>query len=284
MVIRREDRVSTVLARDESLIDVFVSLSPAFERLRKPALRKVMSRLVTVEQAARIAGVDAGALVARLNGTERDGADPRSETDGSKTDGEPDELPAALAAIGEDLIVEVDVRAELRAGREPFSRIMAARRTVPDGGVLCVRAIFEPVPLYAVMTKQGFAHHTERLEDEDWKVWFYRGDPVRSAESLKPVEAEVVPSSEGVIVLDVRDLEPPEPMVRTLAALETLPAGGTLVQINVRVPQFLLPQLEERGFRYEIREQRPDLVRVVIFRAIDAENSTTDTIRGTDVE
>ena len=51
-------------------------------------------------------------------------------------------------------------------------------------------------------------------------------------------------------VLDVRGLEPPEPMQRTLEILETLPVGGTLMQINSRVPQFLLPLLEERGFEY----------------------------------
>jgi hypothetical protein len=56
-------------------------------------------------------------------------------------------------------------------------------------------------------------------------------------------------------------------MVRTLAALETLPADATLVQINVRVPEFLLPQLEQRGFTYEVREQKRDLVRLFIRRA-----------------
>ncbi len=53
-------------------------------------------------------------------------------------------------------------------------------------------------------------------------------------------------------------------MVRTLAALEELPRDHTLVQINVRTPRFLLPQLEERGFEYEVREQAQDLVRVFI--------------------
>jgi hypothetical protein len=56
-------------------------------------------------------------------------------------------------------------------------------------------------------------------------------------------------------------------MVRTLAALETLPADATLVQINVRVPEFLLPQLEQRGFTYEVRQQERDLVRLFIRRA-----------------
>ena len=145
---------------------------------------------------------------------------------------------------------------------------MAARREVPDGGVLSLRAIFEPVPLYAVMARQGFAHHTERLADDDWRVWFYPAEEKpEGGRSPDPVTALEEAGGEGVVVLDVRDLEPPEPMVRTLAALEELPPGGTLVQLNVRVPQFLLPRLQERGFTYEVREQAPDLVRVFIRRA-----------------
>ena len=49
VVIQAGDRVSAVLAADESLIDVFTSLSPTFERLRNPAMRKVMTKLVTVK-------------------------------------------------------------------------------------------------------------------------------------------------------------------------------------------------------------------------------------------
>jgi hypothetical protein len=55
-------------------------------------------------------------------------------------------------------------------------------------------------------------------------------------------------------------------MVRTLAALETLPAGRTLLQINERVPQFLLPRLEELGFTYRVREQDDAVVRIFIRR------------------
>jgi uncharacterized protein (DUF2249 family) len=56
-------------------------------------------------------------------------------------------------------------------------------------------------------------------------------------------------------------------MARTLAALEELAPGGTLVQINVHIARFLLPRLDERGFTYEVREQEPDVVRVFIRRA-----------------
>ena len=61
------DRVSDVLARDEALVDVFVRHAPHFAKLRNRAMRKVMARLVTVEQAARTAGVSADVLVDDLN-------------------------------------------------------------------------------------------------------------------------------------------------------------------------------------------------------------------------
>lgn len=166
------------------------------------------------------------------------------------------DAPLALQVVDAAEIIETDVREDLRAGREPFARIMAARGAVPVHGALVVRAIFEPAPLYRVMAKEGFAHHTERLADDDWRVWFYP----------------------DVLVLDVRDMEPPEPLAHTLAALETLADGRTLVQVNVRVPQFLLPKLEERGFAFEIREVAPDRVHLFIRRPSSAAAAPPSTL------
>ena len=68
-------------------------------------------------------------------------------------------------------------------------------------------------------------------------------------------------------MLDVRGLNPPEPLMRTLAALETLPDGHELLQINARVPQFLFPMLVERGFACEVDESHADRVLVRIWRS-----------------
>jgi uncharacterized protein (DUF2249 family) len=190
--------------------------------------------------------------------------------------------PAALLKISAELIVDLDVREELRGGGEPFGIIMAARQSLPPGGVLRLRAIFEPVPLYHVMGKHGYAHWTEMLADDDWRVSFY---PAEDEDALSPPAEKSGDSAPGdggrgdrakeqgeeddVVILDVRGMEPPEPMVRTLAALQELPEGATLLQINVRVPEFLLPQLAEKGFTYEIREQSEELVRTFIRRRSD---------------
>lgn len=164
-----------------------------------------------------------------------------------------DSFPLALQVVDPSQIVEADVREELRAGREPFQLIMGARAEVPAGGCLVVRATFEPAPLYRVLGKQGFLYHTEELAADDWRVWFYTDVPV----------------------LDVRDMDPPEPLVHTLAAIQSLPENGTFVQVNVRVPQFLLPKLTEQGFVYEVREIAPDRVHLVIRRAPHAATTTS---------
>ena len=48
--------------------------------------------------------------------------------------------------------------------------------------------------------------------------------------------------------LDLRGLEPPEPLVRSLEAAEELRPGEALVLVTDRRPAYLLPLLVERGF------------------------------------
>jgi uncharacterized protein (DUF2249 family) len=147
-------------------------------------------------------------------------------------------------------VVELDVREELRAGREPFQRIMATVDRLGADDVLLLRATFEPVPLLKVLAKRGLTHEVTRHGPDDFTVRFWRAVP----------EATTV-------VLDVRGLEPPEPLSRTLAAIEALSPGQALVQVNERVPRLLLPMLAERGFAHEVDESHGDRVLVRIWRS-----------------
>jgi hypothetical protein len=175
----------------------------------------------------------------------------------------PSELPPEFAAVAAASIEDLDVRDDLRRSVEPFSRIMQAQAKIAPGGVLRVRAIFEPVPLYHVMARQGFTHYTERLADDDWRIWFLRaGEVVATA----PAAPDVQPAQVDLVVLDVRGWEPPEPMMRTLEALAQLAPGQALLQVNARVPQLLLPMLEDRGFEYQLVSETPDEVRGLIRR------------------
>lgn len=274
------DRVSDVLARDESLVEIFAGVAPAFAKLRNRAMRRVMARLVTVEQAARMGGVSTDVLLRDLNaalGARSDGGThaPPAPSGSGNIPGDASPVHASDTHPSHAAMVELDVRDDLRGGREPFSQVMAAVSTLADGTVLHLRTLFEPVPLFAVLGKRGFHHEATAHAADDWSVWFWRpageGAPAAAdrgriagtGRSGSAVDADTG-SAPNAVTLDVRGLEPPEPLVRTLEALESLPAGGTLVQVNVRVPQVLLPMLAERGFACEIDETRPDVVLVRI--------------------
>jgi len=262
------DRVSDVLDRDESLVEVFVRHAPHFAKLRTRAMRRVMARLVTVEQAARTANVSVDRLVRDLNDALGITVDGQANT---PTMSSPAAETAAARHPAAAHVVDLDVRDDLRFGREPFSRIMAAVAGLTESDVLHLRAIFEPVPLFTALEKRGFTHESLAHASDDWSVWFWR--PTNSEAALHDERANNdaasnVPTDDACMsYLDVRGLDPPDPMLRTLSALETLPRGHTLVQVNNRVPQFLFPVLAERGFACQIDESHPDRVLVRIWHA-----------------
>ncbi|OIP07048.1 MAG: hypothetical protein AUK53_11570 [Betaproteobacteria bacterium CG2_30_59_46] len=72
-------------------------------------------------------------------------------------------------------------------------------------------------------------------------------------------------------VLDVRELEPPEPLERVLDAVATLQPGERVRMIHRREPCLLYPLLEKRGFRYFAEAKAEDLHEILIWRKGDAE-------------
>jgi TusA-related sulfurtransferase len=239
--------------------------APHFAKLRNRAMRHIMARLVTVEQAARTANVSPERLVHDLN--EALGiADP---ADAAQRIPEVVTAPADLARHPTDAnVVELDVREDLRSGREPFSKIMLAVAQLRADEVLRLRTIFEPAPLFGVLAKRGFAHESTAHAADDWSAWFWRSDARNDAAAARDVavDAASVAGDDTTLVLDVRGLQPPEPLMRTLAALETLPEGHVLVQINSRVPQLLFPMLAEQGYACEVDDSRAEEVLVRIWR------------------
>jgi uncharacterized protein (DUF2249 family) len=175
------------------------------------------------------------------------------------------EVPMArlLAAVPEAHRVHLDVREAIRRGEEPFARIMTAVKALAADHVLMLRAPFEPIPLYDVLGKRGFAHWTERHAPDDWSVLFYREAGSPASRSAGPERA---PAGGRRTVLDVRDLEPPQPMMRVLEEADRLGPGDELEVRHVRRPMFLYPQLDERGFVHETDEPEPGLVRIRIRR------------------
>src|SRR5205814_1385579 len=151
-------------------------------------------------------------------------------------------------SLMENKTVTVDVREDIRSGREPFSKIMKAAAALQADERMLLLAPFEPVPLFRFMEKQGFAHTGQATAFGDWEVLFTRtpntetcgsrlSEPQHAgAETRVPSNSvpEIPPTRCGsasrdpaqIVEVDARGLEPPQPMVKILEALSVLPPGA----------------------------------------------------------
>jgi uncharacterized protein (DUF2249 family) len=152
--------------------------------------------------------------------------------------------------------ITLDVCEDIRAGREPFGKIMATVGRLGAGDELILLAPFEPVPLFHVLAKHGFEHVARQKPAGVWEVSFRRpqgGTPTipenNGASSIpitdKPPELEV----------DARGLEPPQPLIRILEALGNLPKSAVLKARTDRRPMHLYGELETRGFIGKTEEE-----------------------------
>ncbi|UDF32420.1 UNVERIFIED_ORG: DUF2249 domain-containing protein (plasmid) [Roseateles sp. XES5] len=143
----------------------------------------------------------------------------------------------------------LDVRPTLQSGGEPFQEIMQAVQALAPGQGLKLVAPFRPQPLFRVMEGRGFDHEAREIESGHWEVLF---TPQKDA---APVEISVDADRpetwpDPSFHLDLSDLDPPEPMVRILAAVEKLDAGDVLFAVLSREPLFLFPELTKRGHQW----------------------------------
>lgn len=67
-------------------------------------------------------------------------------------------------------------------------------------------------------------------------------------------------------LLDVRSLEPPEPLEHALQAATALEPGERLRMIHRREPCLLYPLLERQGFAHDTRAVAEDHYEILIWR------------------
>ena len=71
------------------------------------------------------------------------------------------------------------------------------------------------------------------------------------------------------ILLDVRDLEPPEPLQQVLGVLDSLPGGHYLRVVHRRDPKCLLQLVEQLGFAHKVRCIRDGKFEIFVWSGSD---------------
>lgn len=157
--------------------------------------------------------------------------------------------PVWLAAALEQTVL--DVRALLAVGSDPLGALMEAADGVSFGGFLVVDAPFNPSPLRRILAARGFSSYGRRLGQGHWRIYFHlngAADWEHDSDVSVMEEGAMVWREEDGVHIDVRKLRPPQPMLAILRLIDGDADLPALVVHHERHPQYLLPELAERGW------------------------------------
>lgn len=160
-------------------------------------------------------------------------------------------------------------------GRVKHAQIFQRWLDLPVGGFFVLLNDHDPVPLrYQFDAEFAGAFSWEYLEQgpEEFRVKISKLKALGEPASPAPVKASegsggATSLSGDTQEIDVRGLEPPEPLVRILDALESLPADVKLRAHTDREPCHLFGEAEQRGFTSDCKEQSDGSWLTVLTRA-----------------
>ena len=268
MIINADTKIAPILKQNSNALEAIVSISKRFEKLRNPLLRKVMAGRTTLAMASRFGGCRLDDFYEKLEplGFEID-RHTKPVEENTKA------VPQFMHSISKEKIKELDVRHVIDSGRDPLNIIMQKLTTIESGEVLKIINSFEPTPLMMLLQKRGFESYADKIREGLVETYFYKS----SKENQHEIETSAVPPKDWdqlqkkyagkIQTIDVRHLPMPQPMITVLEALDSIPKDTALYIYHKRIPVFLLPELEQRGFEHRIKEITDGEVHLLIFRS-----------------
>lgn len=207
MKVTENMKIKDVLALGEHMLDAFMWLSPDFERLRHPKLRRAMGGRVTVEQAARVARIPLTEALYVLNlaaGSDSHELDTTLRFYGRQafeyTDTNPPIKPREIVDLddADARVTFVDVTGEADKRLDPMPKIAKGLVSLKEQSeVLLIRHPFDPVPLRDMFARRGYASWAEERRPSDWFIYFYRPALSTAAIACPAVNHNVYAKSAG---------------------------------------------------------------------------------------
>ncbi len=279
MAVNKSTKIGELLKMGDEMTELITSIHPKFTKLSNPFLRKAIAPRVTVQDAARIAGIPVNDFLKKL---EEKGIEVEYET----TDTE-EEYVTQCDLTEKYKPVRLNAIELLEKNIDPFDPVMKKLKELAPGEALEVVVDFIPSPLIDILKRQGYESCVLK-KDGIYYTYFYKPYKKRGFwEKIKTIfgkthsdreEKHSGPAHEEdfekikqqfegrMKIIDVRDLEMPQPMMKILETLDTLKPGEALFVEHKRIPQFLLPELEKKNYLWTTKKLSDDHTRMLIYK------------------
>ncbi|MFA6109645.1 MAG: DUF1858 domain-containing protein [Candidatus Latescibacterota bacterium] len=153
-IITPDTKVGELLARYPQLEEVLVAISPTYQALRNPVLRRTVAKVATLRQVAKVGNVPLGELIGRLRSEV--GLEPLADGPEESTAEEARPPWASAGAV----VRTLDARPLIESGGHPLPQVIADLATLEPGQVYELLTPFVPAPLIDVAKGKGFVAYS----------------------------------------------------------------------------------------------------------------------------
>lgn len=160
IIISPKTRVGELLDNFPELESVLMQMSPAFEKLRNPILRKTIARVATLQQVAVVGGLNVEDVVNRLRKE-------AGQTDGLENNTEPGYISSVTPDWFNEskIITRYDASPVINSGGSPMNEILHQTNQLKPGEVFELRTPFIPAPIIDLLKGKGFKVHCVQNEN-----------------------------------------------------------------------------------------------------------------------
>jgi hypothetical protein len=159
ITISPKTKVGELLDNFPGLESVLLEMSPAFEKLKNPVLRRTVGRVATLQQIAVVGGLRVDDIIKRLR--EASGQCENYET-ANENDGLTDEPPAWFSLT--KIASSFDASLLINSGESPLSEILRQANLLKPDEIFELTSPFIPAPVIEKLRGKGFKVYTVRKE------------------------------------------------------------------------------------------------------------------------
>ena len=155
ITISPRTKVGELLDAYPELETVLIAMSPAFEKLKNPILRRTVARVATLQQVAVVGGLNIQELIRelRINAGQNEG-----EKGFDNPEYTPGETPEWLDLSR--IIVRVDATAIINSGESPMKEILQKTDLLKAGDIFELQTPFTPAPIIDMLRSKSFRTFT----------------------------------------------------------------------------------------------------------------------------
>jgi len=261
MKINQHTKIIELIRHNEAVVNAIAELRPAFRKLKNPVLRKILSSRVNIYQASKLGGCTVNEFFKSI---EAFGFEIENESSNSITNNE------TPFDIHPKKIIDLDIDNFLNSQKDPFPIIFMELRKSKPGEVICISSAFDPLPLKDLLAAKRVRFFSDQGEEgriltyiEGGNIQSFRNSAIElTNQTFEKLWNDLNGEME---IIDVRDLEMPQPLVKIAMKLEDMEKGKILGVRHERKPAILLDRLEQEGLKAHMCQFNNEDFRLIIY-------------------